>query len=460
MEIFKRKWSELSGGRFDAEYYKESTFDILNKLKKKNFKKLEGIVTQSNYGILPPSNCYSDTNPIIFIRATELKEDLEIDFENALRVPKEFFVSRAMLKKNDILIAVKGATIASKKSVAFVKDDIDNAIFNGSIFRIRVNPAQFIPKCFAYILDSNILKEQCKVNLIANNAVDYLDKNVLNNLLFPNLSLETQQHIIDIMDNAYSLKKQKEQEAKELLDSIDKYLLDELGITLPNPQTHLQNRIWTTKFSELSGARFDPSYHQNYYKQLELALENGKYGVEKIKNLFDCVLNFSSLNCDNPCYIEIGDIDVSNANISYKNILKDKLPKNTKITIENGDLLISMVRPTRGAIAVYEGEKQAYCSGAFCVLREREYNKNVLQYILRSIIFRNLFEKYATGSTYPTIKNEDILNLKIPLPPLAIQEKIAEEIQKRKQKALKLTEEAKGLLEQAKKQVESMILGE
>lgn len=70
-----------------------------------------------------------------------------------------------------------------------------------------------------------------------------------------------------------------------------------------------------------------------------------------------------------------------------------------------------------------------------------------------------LANRKAIGAVIKHLNIDSFLNLKIPLPPLAIQEKIAEEIQKRKQKALKLTEEAKELLEQAKKQVESMILG-
>ena len=45
--------------------------------------------------------------------------------------------------------------------------------------------------------------------------------------------LETQQQIIDIMDNAYQIKKQKETEAQRLLDSIDDFVLSELGIELP-----------------------------------------------------------------------------------------------------------------------------------------------------------------------------------------------------------------------------------
>ena len=49
--------------------------------------------------------------------------------------------------------------------------------------------------------------------------------------------------------------------------------------------------------------------------------------------------------------------------------------------------------------------------------------------------------------------------VKIPIPPLPIQNKIAEEVKKRMQKAEQLQKEAKEELEKAKLEVEKIILG-
>ena len=61
------------------------------------------------------------------------------------------------------------------------------------------------------------------------------------------------------------------------------------------------------------------------------------------------------------------------------------------------------------------------------------------------------------GSTYPTINDTDILNLEIPLPPIEIQQKIVDEINERKKKAINLQKEAKEILEDAKSQAEKII---
>jgi restriction endonuclease S subunit len=64
-----------------------------------------------------------------------------------------------------------------------------------------------------------------------------------------------------------------------------------------------------------------------------------------------------------------------------------------------------------------------------------------------------------SGTTYPTVSDEDILDLETPLPPLEIQNKIAEEVKTKMEKSKQLQEEAKSILEGAKEKVERIILG-
>ena len=74
------------------------------------------------------------------------------------------------------------------------------------------------------------------------------------------------------------LKQQNETEAEKLLASIDTFLLNQLGITLPKHEENtLKSRMFTTSLKELSSARFDPNYHTKYYKELFKSFEDGKY---------------------------------------------------------------------------------------------------------------------------------------------------------------------------------------
>ena len=70
-----------------------------------------------------------------------------------------------------------------------------------------------------------------------------------------------------------------------------------------------------------------------------------------------------------------------------------------------------------------------------------------------------LTERAKIGAIQGNITIETIENFKIPLPPLFVQNKIADEVKKRMQKAEQLQKEAKDELEKAKLEVERIILG-
>ncbi|HID43409.1 MAG TPA: restriction endonuclease subunit S [Archaeoglobaceae archaeon] len=78
--------------------------------------------------------------------------------------------------------------------------------------------------------------------------------------------------------------------------------------------------------------------------------------------------------------------------------------------------------------------------------------------ILKSPLGQIQIKRDITGGTIMGIIRETTKNLKIPLPPLKIQNKIAEEVKRRMQKAEKLQKEAKEVLEKAKQEVEKIIL--
>ncbi|MBS4236223.1 restriction endonuclease subunit S [Campylobacter vulpis] len=466
-EIFTRKFSEVSGGRFDPQFYREAIFNNIKRLKERGFQKLKSIITESSYGILPPSDSYDPSNPITFIRATELKEDLQIDFNNALKVPHNFLLPRATLQKDDILIAVKGATIASKKSVAFVNSNITNTIFNGSIFRIRVDKTKYIPKCLAYVLDTSLLKMQCKSNLVANNAVDYLDKSVLENLLIPLPPLSTQQHIIDLMDKAYKAKKEKENKAKELLDSIDSYLLEELGIILPlRANNTLDSRIYTQKISALSNSRFDANYHQKYYRDLEKSLLSSPY---PLVNLASLINNFKkgievgsneySQNKEIP-FIRVSDI--TNNGIDFSNVQKfisASLFENLKAYKPKENELLYSKDGTVGICLEADTSHDYIISGGILRLElKAEVDKDFLCFLLGSYIMNVFANRVSIGAVIKHLNIGEFLNLKIPLPPLAIQTQIANRLKNSKFQALSLEKEAKEILHKAKIDVEALLL--
>lgn len=117
-------------------------------------------------------------------------------------------------------------------------------------------------------------------------------------------------------------------------------------------------------------------------------------------------------------YLEIGDVDVATKGYYIDNKTKSavlgavKVPKNT--------LLISTVRPTRGAIT--KTQSKLYVSPAFCRLK---INNDFYFYCVQQSRFANHLRARQSGATYPTVKDVDILTYKVPVLPIDEQIKIA-----------------------------------
>lgn len=108
-------------------------------------------------------------------------------------------------------------------------------------------------------------------------------------------------------------------------------------------------------------------------------------------------------------YIEIGDIDVELK--SYDLSQKEKLSVPGAVKVPEGTLLISTVRPTRGAIAVTHSAE--YVSSAFCRLRSAN---GLLFHLVCQPKFLAYLGENSIGGTYPTCRTETILSYETMLP--------------------------------------------
>lgn len=462
-KIFLINRSQLEG-RFDPFYMNPEKVSFFTKLKgSKIIVKLQDVILEGSYGILPPGDSYNSENPIKFIRATELKSDLNIDFENVYFVEEKYYGSRASLKKNDILLAVKGATIASNKCVALVRELNDRCIVNGSIFRFQVKE-NVNNEYIAYMLNSELLKKQMKFNLVANNAVDYLDKNLIYNLLIPLPSKNVQQQIVDIYNHAYQQKQAKEAQAKVLLASIDSYLLGELGITLPEKDNSLQARMFTTQFSEVAGGRLDAISTKS--KDLELALFNGKYSTIKLTKLIKGIKTGTTPhNSLNP-YGESGipflrNSNLQNGELNLNDVKYVKAELSNHLTYSYYGELIVCIAGTVGETAINNSEEPIAINQNVTALsiNENLINLKYLNYFFNTRINLELIKRLSSIATILYLNNSNLLSLNTPLPPIEKQNEIANHIQGIRNQAKVLQQEAEAILNDAKAKVEQMILG-
>jgi type I restriction enzyme S subunit len=111
-------------------------------------------------------------------------------------------------------------------------------------------------------------------------------------------------------------------------------------------------------------------------------------------------------------YIEIGNIDVNNKKI----IFTGKGAVNGSVYAPANSILISRVRPTRGAVAFID--KKLAVSSAFTIIKPKpEYNPKLLFYFLawNRKFFDYLGEKQK-GTNYPSVREKDVLEFEISFP--------------------------------------------
>lgn len=459
-EIFTRKFSEVSGGRFDPEFYIGQTIQIVT-YPLKNFVKIKSGKR------IPKGRSYANTTTAYkYLRVDDLdSEILEIDIDKLKSIDKDIFT---LLERYEIYNDEVALSIAGTIGKVFIFHNATNnrVILTENCVKLQAQD-NLLPKFLSLILKTNFLQSQMKRQYIQT-TIPKLAIERIKELQIPSIPpLSTQQHIIDLMDKAYKAKQEKENKAKELLDSIDSYLLEELGVILPlRANNTLDSRIYTQKISALSGSRFDANYHQKYYRDLEKSLHCSPY---PLVNLASLINNFKkgievgsseySQNKEIP-FIRVSDI--TNNGIDFDNVQKfisASLFENLKAYKPKQNELLYSKDGTVGICLEADVSRDYIISGGILRLElKAEVDKDFLCFLLGSYMINVFANRVSIGAVIKHLNIGEFLNLKIPLPPLAIQTQIANRLKSSKFQALSLEKEAKEILNKAKIDVETLLL--
>ena len=262
---------------------------------------------------------------------------------------------------------------------------------------------------------------------------------------------DIQRNIVDLYNSALSQKQQKQQQAKNLLDGVDTYLLSELGITLPKKDKSLSKRIFTTKFSEVSGGRFDPSANIPELKKLRVDLCNSVFSF--LKEIITESKKIVTEIKDSDIYIGLENIESNTGNYIETDV-KESI--SSALSFKKGQILFPKLRPYLNK--VFLAEFDGICSTEFHIFNAKSIDTEFLYYCLLSKLILSQTENLMTGNTLPRLQSSDIYNLIIPLPPLHKQKEIAEHIRNIRTQTKQLQAEAEQIMQDAKQQVEKMIL--
>lgn len=135
---------------------------------------------------------------------------------------------------------------------------------------------------------------------------------------------------------------------------------------------------------------------------------------------------------DSFTYIDIASIDNKKQIIKCPKIYLGKnAPSRARQLVKEGDILFSTVRTYLKNISIVtkEYDNQIAFTG-FCVLRTLSVNNKWLFYLVQTNFFLNSLNVIQRGTNYPAVRNSDILNQIIIVPPLEEQKEIVDRVEK------------------------------
>ena len=453
--------------RFDPLFYSENIFSFL-KTTPFEVKKIREINTfvKAGFGVGRQDQDL-DQNGYIQIRPTNIDENGLLKFDKNIYLPESYLETNKanILERGDVLFNNTNSQELVGKTAYFEEEGI--FLHSNHITIIRVNKEIVLPK-YLWILLNTYQKRKIFFNICTNwNNQSGVGIDRLLALKIPVPNLETQQTIINIFEKANATKKANEEKGKDLLASIDDYLLAELGITLPKKvENTLKNRVFLRNINELARNRFDGYYHDDFFRQLKKSIIKGSYPVSKLDSLCSKITDGTHYT---PQYISEGVPFLSVKNVRRSKISFDDtkfISKEEHFVLtkraqpEPNDILLTKIG-TIGLSSVISEEFSEFSIFVSLALLKplTTINSYFLSEVINHLLVTYQFERDLKGTGVPDLHLENIREVLIPIPPLEIQEKIVTEITNIRQQAKTLQNEAKTAIEEAKRTVEAMILG-
>lgn len=395
-------------GRIDAEYYRKSLLEYESQIVSLKHTTLQDI---ANFLIGPFGSAYDTSNYVPesdyrYVRGQDVKPFILKDNESRFIAQADYErLAKYSLKEQDVMISVVGTL----GNACLVRSKDLPAIFSCKSTVVRTE------KLNPYYLTA-YLNSKYGSQLLLRKERGAIQKGLnlddLKNLVVPVFS--------EILQNAIE---RSIRYACEMLDNsmleyskAEQLLLDELGMTDFTPSAE---KVSVKNFADSFGisGRLDAEYYQKKYDDYLQYVHNYCRGYTSIYKKFQQIkTTFQRVKNEYP-YVEIGDINVGDGTYSYHLTSVEDLPANAKIKVKMNDLIVSKVRPYRGAVSIIRHNLQdLVVSGAFTVLRRTsDYSIETLAVLFKTPIYRDWFLKWNVGSSYPVIKDEDVMNIPIPL---------------------------------------------
>ena len=364
---------------------------------------------------------YRLKNEVVFVNGyafdgSELHQDKEvsvirigdissgvIDYSSTLKTNVKSGLSEYELRKNDILIAMSGATTGK---TAIVKTN-EKAYINQRVGIIRATKCNIFIK---YLLETKGFFNY--IFLVAGgSAQPNISMHNILNFQIPKIRLDTQQKIADYLDEKCGEIDATIAKQKEIIEKLKAYKQSLISETV----TKGLDKSAPLKPSGIDYLGDIPSHWE----------------IRKLKYVAN--FNQNTLPEDTDGQFEFKYIDIGNVSsvdgikeIQYFNF--SNAPSRARRIVKYGDIIVSTVRTYLRAItSIKEDYDNCICSTGFAVITPKDnFQQDFVVYAIENESFIAQIIANSQGISYPAINVSQLENLKLAFPSVKEQKEIVD----------------------------------
>ena len=316
---------------------------------------------------------------------------------------------------------------AWKESFAIVTDEFDGKFVSNEFPRYEVNTDKVLPEflylfCLTKMMQKEILRRSVGSSAVSRNR---LREEIFESIEIVLPPVTEQKVIVNDWKSSVARVSIIEENIKKIALSEEKSILELIGLNFKPPKP--RKGAFAVKWDDLY--RWDTFYFREDFIELNKSIKSLSF--DKLGN----VVNFTTrpwsedmFDGDTFKYIEISAVNKEEGIIGYREIDKKNPPSRATTLIKTGDILLSTTRPYLGAFAVVPEEyNNCVCSSGFSIADsydESRIKKDFLMFFLKSQSGLRQMEQRMTGGLYPAITQNELENIMIPIPDIALQEEI------------------------------------
>ncbi|MBY7813002.1 restriction endonuclease subunit S [Vibrio fluvialis] len=393
--------ASLVGSRIDASFYDPIYLEAENSIKKHNHTQLSKVTNFIKKGVFDmPSHLYGDTG-IPFLRISDF-DGLTVDIDNAIKIPrwKHEEEYKTKLIGGDIVISKVGTTGEIAKVPACCEVNVSQ-----NLIAVSINHEKIDGDYLLALLKSDQLNKAIERH-VTTIVQGKLTLDIIRELVIPLFVPHAQKYIGDKVRQAERLRawaKAVQQQAAELLPA---YI---------NEIQRYEAKSYRAK--DIIPERLDSLfYHPDY-----IALE-GKMKAKGCKRLGLITKqikdSWDKKKAEVFEYYEIGGLDITTGQVSSTKTQTVGAPSRAKTKVQQGDVLVSTVRPNRknvGFIVDSVTDYEMVATSGFSVLRFSSLAQAAFYHAwLRTDDATAQLMRWNSGSAYPAIDDDVPLNIIIP----------------------------------------------